>query len=120
MQCVCGVQCVCVHVVCVVFVFVHVCGVCARVVCVCACGVCGVCVCACVCLVSSNGVCVCAEVAEVYDTVSCLPNVSDRAVTEGSKYLISSWGGSPMSFNSKYLFFIMYYKYYLCIYIKKD
>ena len=31
-------------------------------------------------------VCVCAEVTEVYDTMSCLPIVSDRAVTEESKY----------------------------------
>ena len=36
--------------------------------------------CVCVC------VCVCAEVTEVYDTMSCLPIVSDRAATEGSKY----------------------------------
>ena len=31
-------------------------------------------------------VCVCAEVTEVYDTMPCLPIVSDRAATEGSKY----------------------------------
>ena len=31
-------------------------------------------------------VCVCAEVTEVYDTMSCSPIVSDRAVTEWSKY----------------------------------
>ena len=30
--------------------------------------------------------CMCAEVTEVYDTMSCLPIVSDRAATEGSKY----------------------------------
>ena len=30
--------------------------------------------------------CVCAEVIEVYDTVSCLSIVNDRAATEGSKY----------------------------------
>ena len=43
--------------------------------------VCVVCVCIqCVC------VCVRAEVAEVYHTMSCLPIVSDRAATEGSKY----------------------------------
>ena len=36
--------------------------------------------CVCVC------VCVRAEVTEVYDTMSCLSIVSDRAATEGSKY----------------------------------
>ena len=30
--------------------------------------------------------CGCAEVTEVYDTMSCLPIVSDRAATEGSNY----------------------------------
>ena len=41
-------------------------------------------------------VCVCTEVTEVYDTMSCLPIMSDRAANEGSKYL--SWGGSPTRF----------------------
>ena len=36
--------------------------------------------CVCVC------VCVCAEVTEVYDAMSCLPIMSDRAATKGSKY----------------------------------
>ena len=58
----------CVVCVCVVFVFVHV-------------YVCDVCVC----------VCVCAEVTEVYDTMSCLPIVSNRAATEGSKYFELGW-----------------------------
>ena len=68
--CVCGVCVWCVCVVCV----------CVYVVCVCACvsGGSGVCVCVCV--------CVCADVTEVYDTMSCLPIVSDRAATEESKY----------------------------------
>ena len=47
--------------------------------------------CVCVC-----GVCVCAEVTEVFDTMSCLPIVSNRAAREGSKYF--ELGGSPMSF----------------------
>ena len=43
------------------------------------------CVCVCdVCLLTV--VSVCAEVTEVYDTMSCLPIMSDRAATEGSKY----------------------------------
>ena len=53
------------------------------------CSVCVCVVCVCVCLLSGDSgvcVCVCAEVAEVYDTMSCLPIVSDRAATEGSKY----------------------------------
>ena len=84
---------------------VCVCGVCARVclVCVCVCvshvsGGSGVCVCVshvsggsgvCVCVShvsGGSGVCVCAEVTEVFDTMSCLLIVSDRAATEGSKY----------------------------------
>ena len=51
------------------------------------------CVCVvCVCLVSGDsGVCVCVCVCVLrllgyYDTMSCLPIVSDRAATEGSKY----------------------------------
>ena len=60
------------------------CGVCIWCVYV-VCVVCGVCVC--VSHVSGDsGVCVCAEVTKVYDTMSCLPIVSDRAVTEGSKH----------------------------------
>ena len=57
---------------------------------VCVCGVC-VCVCVCVCLCVS----VCAGVTEVYDTMSCLPIVSEQQPKEAS---ISIWGGSPMSF----------------------
>ena len=77
----------------------HVCCVCVWCVWLCVC----VCVCVCVCAVCVCGVrvwcacvvcvvfvhvcvCVCAEVIEVYDTMSCLPIVSDRAATEGSKY----------------------------------
>ena len=33
----------------------------------------------------------CAEVTEVYDTMSCLPIVSDRAAIEGSKYFELGW-----------------------------
>ena len=45
-----------------------------------------VCVCVCVCHVRMSGDSgVCAKVTEVYDTMSCLPIVSDRAATEGSK-----------------------------------
>ena len=48
---------------------------------------------------------VCAEVTEVYVTMSCLPIVSDRAATEGSKY--SELGRQPHKcFNSKYLFLV--------------
>ena len=44
------------------------------------------CVCVCVCHVRMSGDSgVCAKVTEVYDTMSCLPIVSDRAATEGSK-----------------------------------
>ena len=70
---------------------VHVC-VCARAcvrVCmhVCVCVHVHGCVCACVMYVWCQWcVCVCAEVTEVYDTMSCLPIVSDRAATEVSKY----------------------------------
>ena len=50
------------------------------------------------------GVCVCAEVTEVYDTMSCLPIVSVRAVTKGSKYF--ELGRQPHKFfNSKYLLY---------------
>ena len=46
-----------------------------------------VCVRACVsCMSGDSGVCVCAEVTEVYDTMSCLSIVSDRAANKGSKY----------------------------------
>ena len=48
--------------------------------------VCGVCVRACMCVYVCVCVFVCAEVTEVCDTMSCLPIVSDRAVTEESKY----------------------------------
>ena len=61
--------------------------------------VCGVCVRACVCVC----VCVCAEITEVYDTMSCLPIVSDRAATEESKYFKLGWQPHEL-FNSKYLF----------------
>ena len=43
-------------------------------------------VCACVRARVCVHVCVCAEVIEVYDTMSCLPIVSDRVVIEESKY----------------------------------
>ena len=83
--------CVCVH------ACVHVC--------VCVCHVClvtVVCVCVCVC----GWVCAGIEVTEVYDTMSCLPIVSDRAVTEGSKYFELGW--QPHNFfNSKYLLFLL-------------
>ena len=36
-------------------------------------------------------VCVCGEVTEVYDTMSCLPVMSDRAATEGSKNFGLGW-----------------------------
>ena len=46
---------------------------------------------------------VCAEVTEVYDIMSCLPAMSDRAATKGSKYF--ELGQRPhVFFNSKYLF----------------
>ena len=51
-------------------------------------GVSGVCVCVCV--------CVCAEVTEVYDSMSYLAIVSDRAATEGSKYF--ELGRQPQEF----------------------
>ena len=56
--------------------------------CVCVCA----CVCACVSHVSGDsGVCVCVcvcvlKLLRYYDAMSCLPIVSDRAATEGSKY----------------------------------
>ena len=50
------------------------------------------------------GVCVCAEVIEVYDKMSCLLVMSDRAATEGSKYF--ELGLPPHKFfNSKNLLF---------------
>ena len=103
MWCVCvwSVWCVCVCGVCMLCV-VCVCGVCmwcvwcvyVYVVCgVCMVCVCGVCVRVCVSHVSGDsGVCVCVCVCVCvlkllrYDTMSCLPIVSDRAATEGSKY----------------------------------
>ena len=45
--------------------------------------------------------CVCAEVTEVYDTMSCLPIVSDRAATEGSKYF--ELGRQPHEFQLEIL-----------------
>ena len=45
------------------------------------------CVCVCLCVYVS----VCAEVTEVPDTMSCLPMVSGRVVTEGSKYFELGW-----------------------------
>ena len=70
-------------------------------VCVCVC----VCVCMCVCVCVR--VCVYAEVTEVYDTVSCLPIVSNRAATEGSKYFEL---GRQLHefFNSKYLLLCLF------------
>ena len=53
-------------------------------------------------LVTVVCVCVCAVVTEVYDTMSCLPIMSDRAATKGSKYF--ELGQQPHEFfNSKYL-----------------
>ena len=49
----------------------------------------------------NSGVCVCAEVTEVYDTMSCLPIVSDKATTKGSKYF-ELGQQAYMFFNSKY------------------
>ena len=98
-MCACGVCGVCVHVVCVVCVCV-----CVHVyVCVC------VCVCVCVSHVSGDsGVCV-LKLLRYCDAMSCLPIVSDRAATEGSKYF--ELGRQPHEFltrntcfNSKYLF----------------
>ena len=69
--------------------------------CVCVC----VCVCVChVCLVTVVCVCLLRSLHEVYDTLSCLLIVSDRAATEESKYF--ELGRQPHKFfNSKYLFY---------------
>ena len=74
--------------------------------------VCGVCLCAFVCVCVC--VCVCAEVTEVYDTLSCLSIVSDRAATEESKYFELGWQPHEFFnsikiyfFNLKYLYFLM-------------
>ena len=50
----------------------------------------------------------------MYDTISCLPIMSDRATTEGSKYF--KLGQQPHEFfNSKYL---LCYPYILAIFVE--
>ena len=44
------------------------------------------CLCMCVCVYMFSVYAVCAEATEVHDTMSCLPIMNDRAMTEGSKY----------------------------------
>ena len=43
---------------------------------------------------------VCAEITEVYDTMSCLPIVSDRAATEESKYFKLGWQPHELTQNT--------------------
>ena len=65
------------------------------------------CVCVCVCRVAMFGDSgMCAEVTQVYNTISCLPIMSDRAATESSKYF--KLGRQPYKFfNLKCLFLLV-------------